>query len=118
MWCRVLVGEIQVDSSAVYYTIVSGGCRDVLIRNLRVWQYRRCADTGFARTYMAATKNALRHLGPCRPRVPCKEERRQWIREVAYYKAMSRRFSPGHELVDWLAAEREVDGLCRPLSES
>lgn len=67
---------------------------------------------------MAPTKNALRHLGPRDPRVPPREERHQWIKEVAYYKALNRRFIPGHELLDWLAAEQEVDALCRQFSEN
>jgi len=67
---------------------------------------------------MAAKKNALRNLGACEPRALRMQERHQWIREVAYYKAMRRRFIPGDELVDWLAAEREVDALCGYLSES
>jgi len=67
---------------------------------------------------MAAKKNALRHLGPDEPRALRREERHQWIREVAYYKAMSRRFIPGHELVDWLAAEQEVNALCKQVSET
>lgn len=29
------------------------------------------------------------------------------IAEIAYYKAENRGFEPGHELSDWLAAERE-----------
>jgi hypothetical protein len=67
---------------------------------------------------MAPTKNALRHLGPCEPRTLLREDRHQWTREVAYYKAMSRRFIPGHELVDWLAAEQEIDALCRQVAEN
>ena len=31
--------------------------------------------------------------------------------ERAYYKAERRGFAPGHELEDWLAAEREVAAL-------
>jgi len=31
--------------------------------------------------------------------------------ERAYYKAERRGFAPGHELEDWLAAEREVEAL-------
>ena len=31
------------------------------------------------------------------------------IAEVAYFKAQSRGFEPGHEEEDWLAAEAEVD---------
>ncbi|HZL96313.1 MAG TPA: DUF2934 domain-containing protein [Vicinamibacterales bacterium] len=33
------------------------------------------------------------------------------IAERAYFKAERRGFSPGHELEDWLAAEREVSAL-------
>lgn len=33
--------------------------------------------------------------------------RHQWISEAAYYKAEARRFAPGRELDDWLAAENE-----------
>ena len=31
------------------------------------------------------------------------------IREAAYYQAERRGFQPGHELEDWLTAEREFD---------
>ena len=37
------------------------------------------------------------------------EERRHQIAEAAYFKALSRGFTPGHEREDWLEAEREVD---------
>lgn len=30
------------------------------------------------------------------------------IEVAAYYKALARGFAPGHELDDWLAAEKEV----------
>ncbi len=33
--------------------------------------------------------------------------RHQWISEAAYYNAEARRFAPGRELDDWLAAENE-----------
>jgi hypothetical protein len=39
------------------------------------------------------------------------EERRAMIREAAYYRAQQRGFAPGHELEDWLLAEREFDAL-------
>jgi hypothetical protein len=93
-------------------TEVSKACSDQLTLNLTFWHDRRCADAGCARTDLASMKNALRHLGPRDPRVPSREKRDQWIKEIAYYKAMNRRFIPGHELVDWLAAEQEVDALC------
>jgi hypothetical protein len=37
------------------------------------------------------------------------ESRRAMIAERAYYLAEQRRFEPGHELDDWLLAEREVE---------
>jgi hypothetical protein len=36
------------------------------------------------------------------------EDRCCRVAELAYYKAESRGFEPGHELDDWLAAEAEV----------
>lgn len=39
---------------------------------------------------------------------PDPDEIAQMIREAAYFRAMQRGFAPGHELEDWLAAEREV----------
>ena len=46
------------------------------------------------------------------------EERHKWIAETAYFMAHRRGFAPGHELSDWLAAEKEVSrisGLIEPL---
>ncbi len=36
-------------------------------------------------------------------------QRQAMIAEAAFFMAQSRGFEPGHELDDWLAAEREVD---------
>jgi hypothetical protein len=36
-------------------------------------------------------------------------ERHACIAEAAYFTAMLRGFSPGHELEDWLTAENEVE---------
>jgi hypothetical protein len=51
-----------------------------------------------------------------RPHVP--ENRHQCIAELAFASAERRGFAPGHELDDWLEAEREVDarriGECYP----
>jgi hypothetical protein len=38
-------------------------------------------------------------------------ERDAMIAEAAYYRAEARGFESGHELEDWLAAEREIDLL-------
>lgn len=37
------------------------------------------------------------------------KSRPELIAELAYFKAQSRGFEPGHEEEDWLAAEAEVD---------
>jgi hypothetical protein len=44
-----------------------------------------------------------------RPVGPTQQERRQMIADAAYRRAEQRGFTPGHEVMDWLAAEREVD---------
>lgn len=49
--------------------------------------------------------NEIRLLGSLYPAVN-REER---IAISAYWRAAQRQFAPGHELDDWLAAEREVD---------
>ena len=40
---------------------------------------------------------------------PTSEELGGMIATAAYYLAAARNFTPGHELEDWLEAEREVD---------
>jgi hypothetical protein len=40
------------------------------------------------------------------------------IAERAYFRAERRGFVPGHELEDWLAAEREIAALKAPLSDA
>lgn len=37
------------------------------------------------------------------------KSREAMIAELAYFKAQSRGFEPGHEVEDWLAAEAEID---------
>jgi DUF2934 family protein len=44
-----------------------------------------------------------------RPLGPSQEERHQMISSLAYMHAQQRDFAAGHELDDWLAAERAVD---------
>jgi hypothetical protein len=44
------------------------------------------------------------------------EDRERRIRVAAYFKAERRGFAPGHELEDWLAAEKEEDAQMRPVS--
>lgn len=46
------------------------------------------------------------------------EQRERRIRELAYFKAQRRGFSPGQEDQDWLDAEQEVDRASRSLPRS
>jgi len=43
------------------------------------------------------------------PQAVSDSERRRMIEVAAYLRAVRRRFEPGHELEDWLAAEADVD---------
>jgi hypothetical protein len=40
-------------------------------------------------------------------------ERLKKIAEAAYKRAQQRNFAPGHDLDDWLEAEKEVDALTK-----
>jgi Protein of unknown function (DUF2934) len=40
------------------------------------------------------------------------KSREAMVAEIAYFRAQSRGFEPGHEVEDWLAAETEVDKRC------
>ena len=59
-------------------------------------------------------KDAPVILPQCRPASPggcAAENHRRMVAEAAYYRAKERGFVPGHELEDWLAAERELAHL-------
>jgi len=43
------------------------------------------------------------------------ERRHKDIEAAAYLKAERRGFTPGHEMEDWLEAEREVDEAAQPI---
>jgi len=40
-------------------------------------------------------------------------EFREMVTERAFFKAQKRGFATGHELDDWLEAEREISNQCR-----
>ncbi len=44
--------------------------------------------------------------------------RHKEIKQAAYFKAEHRGFAPGHELDDWLEAEKEIDDASYPLAPS
>ena len=71
----------------------------------------RIAARAAPRNVMKPTKFPARTLCMQTHRAPHNlEERNACIAEAAYFIAMRRGFSPGHELEDWLTAENEVDG--------
>jgi hypothetical protein len=39
------------------------------------------------------------------------DARHEMIARAAYYRSQRRGFAPGHELDDWLAAERDIDAI-------
>lgn len=45
------------------------------------------------------------------------DEFRRMVAERAYCKAEKRGFEPGHDMNDWLEAEREISNQCRYWSE-
>ena len=52
---------------------------------------------------------AQANLLPERSEASTSPQRHALIAEAAFFIAQKRGFEPGHELDDWLAAEREVD---------
>ena len=42
---------------------------------------------------------------------------REMVAVNAYYRAEKRGFEPGHEMDDWLEAEREISNQCRYWSQ-
>lgn len=54
-------------------------------------------------------RNATPEARAASPAPPADTARRARIAIAAYYRAERRGFAPGHEVEDWLEAEREVD---------
>ena len=42
------------------------------------------------------------------------EERWRMVATAAYHRAEKRGFAPGHEVEDWLAAEKDIDDVLKP----
>ncbi len=58
---------------------------------------------------MAASEKTKQEEHPVKQEVPGLIGPIARIAELAYYKAEQRGFEPGHEMDDWLAAERELN---------
>ena len=57
----------------------------------------------------ATNKNPNKSFNPQAKNVALLLNRNTRIAEYAYYKSESRGFEPGHELEDWLEAERKFE---------
>jgi len=69
-------------------------------------------QAGKAQARHATARRTSRRAAPVRAPQPLEPtEREAMIAEAAYYRAEMRGFAAGHELEDWLAAERQVDLL-------
>ncbi|MGA2842593.1 MAG: DUF2934 domain-containing protein [Steroidobacteraceae bacterium] len=58
------------------------------------------------------TIRAMRNFNPlrfCAPGAISAADRHRLISQAAYLRAKQRGFAAGHEVEDWLAAEREID---------
>ena len=62
-----------------------------------------------AKTQAASPKTAERQPG--KSVYMNREERWRMVAEAAYHKAEARGFAAGHEVEDWLAAERDIDAV-------
>jgi hypothetical protein len=56
----------------------------------------------------AVRKSHLKVAEPSAHDAPDEADHAQAIAQAAYYKAERRHFEPGHEVEDWLEAEREL----------
>ena len=68
---------------------------------------------------VAKKKVAKKKATPARttvtPRTVSDQERYEMIQRHAYFLAEARNFEPGHELEDWIAAERFVDEMLKKM---
>jgi hypothetical protein len=62
----------------------------------------------------AGTRAPASSVLPAETDLELVEDRHAMIAEVAFFIAESRGFVPGHELEDWLAAEREIEQASSP----
>ena len=80
------------------------------IRNIEVEPVESGPSSGDAAVAADDDAAAARILGVTRVPVDARERLRM-IEQAAYYRAEHRGFETGHEVEDWLAAEREIDAL-------
>jgi len=66
-------------------------------------------------TKKPATKKVAKKKAPAPTRRVSDQERYEMIQRHAYFPAEARNFEPGHELEDWIEAERFVDEMLKKL---
>ena len=62
----------------------------------------------------AAAKKAAAPKASTSPVRVSAEERWRMVATAAYHRAEKRGFAPGHEVEDWLAAEKDIDDVLKP----
>ena len=62
----------------------------------------------------AAAKKAASTRPTGSPVMVSAEERWRMVATAAYHRAEQRGFAPGHEVEDWLAAEKDIDSVLKP----
>ncbi len=70
---------------------------------------KRARGGGAAKRAAPAGKRSPHPAGRHTDRNPSRQ--RQMVAEAAYFKAEKRGFDPGHEMADWLEAERDLRSL-------
>ena len=70
---------------------------------------KSAGKTTVASRRRASQQPAGRHMAANSSSHTSLEERQQMIADNAYFRAERRNFEPGYEMVDWLAAEAEID---------
>ncbi|MDJ0860859.1 MAG: DUF2934 domain-containing protein [Gammaproteobacteria bacterium] len=75
---------------------------------------KRAAAKKRAAPRKAATKKVGADRSNSSPVNISAEERWRMVATAAYHRAEQRGFAPGHEVEDWLNAEKEIDAVLSP----
>ncbi len=75
---------------------------------------KRAAAKKRAAPRKAATRKAGADKSNSSPVNISAEERWRMVATAAYHRAEQRGFAPGHEVEDWLNAEKEIDAVLSP----
>jgi Protein of unknown function (DUF2934) len=73
--------------------------------------FKPAAPDGVGKAISRAMPETVGTVAPTPTQASPSPPRQLQIATAAYFRAAERDFAPGQELADWLAAEREIDGL-------